>query len=106
MELIRQLWITSAPFRILTCVTAVSLVLAITTADIPNADETPASVAADEGGLLDTIKQHLPGQEPKSPIDKATSTAKAGVELGKHTVDTAIETTGELADQVFDGIAK
>jgi hypothetical protein len=118
MELIRQLWTTSAPFRVLICVTGVSLILAVTTGnqqtdsvDTSAVDAiAPATDSADSGGLLGQIKQHLPGGQPATPVGQATKVAKdvtdIGAKVGTQATKAGIDAAGELADQFIGGIGK
>ncbi len=118
MELIKQLWTTSAPFRVLACVTGVSLVLAITTGN-QQADPTdtaavdaiaPAANDDADGGLMDQIKQHIPGAQPSTPVGQATKTAKdvtdVGAKVGAQATKAGIDAVGDLADQFISGTGK
>ena len=117
MELFKQLWVTSAPFRVLVCVTAVSAALAISTRDFqPGSSENTAvgnRVPDDDppsGGVLDEIRKHLPGQQPRTPTGRVTKAAKdmtkIGATVGTEAAEAGIDAAGELAEQVLGGIGK
>lgn len=114
MELIRQLWITSVPFRVLVCVTGVSLVLAISTGNEQTASSDTSAVDAiapptdddDSNGLLGQIKKHLPGQQPTTPAGQAAKVANDMTDLGAATIKQGTKAAGNVADQVLGDIGK
>lgn len=114
MNLFKQLWATSAPFRVLVCVTAVSAVLAISTSKTQSDSNgnTPTVPSGDSpaGGVLDEIRKHLPGQQPTTPTGRVTKAAKdmskLGATVGTEAAEAGIDAAGDLAEQVLGGIGE
>ncbi|MCA9126546.1 MAG: hypothetical protein KDB22_05650 [Planctomycetales bacterium] len=118
METIKQLWITSVPFRILICLSTVSLVLALTTSgrspDVSNTESLEKILSSDDeqagDGLLEQIQKHLPGSQPTTAVGKAAKAAKdmtdLGAKVGTGAAKAGIDVMGDLADEVISGVSK
>jgi len=100
MELIRQLWTTSSAFRVFACVTAVSGVLALTTAgQSPAVTETVTPESPGEE-MLDRLRQHIPGQAPASASGQILRTADKAAQSTAKAAEKAIDVFDATLDKV------
>ena len=89
MEFLTSIWKSSLIFRIAVCVVALGMVLVVVNGE-RNAPP-PGAYSSDEGGLIEKIKNRLPGRSlpvrAKDAADKAVGVVEKSVDIADKTVD-------------------